>query len=79
MRFSFLFSLVLLVVGLLIPISVVQAATTPCSTGDRNQGLISGSSLSGFYGNPTGQCINDPKAAFATFKVPSYNLSLIHI
>lgn len=44
-----------------------------CVSSDRHQGLISGTSLSGLFGNPTGQCVIDPKAAYANFKVPDYN------
>lgn len=50
--------------------SSVQAQ---CVASDRNQGLISGAGLSGFFGNATGQCVIDPKAAYVEFKVPSYS------
>jgi hypothetical protein len=47
-------------------------AQTACNPADRNQGLVSGNTLSGTFGNPTGQCVIDPKAAYVDFKVPSY-------
>ncbi len=44
-----------------------------CNPADRNQGLVSGTGLSGTFGNPNGQCVIDPKAAYARFKVPNYD------
>jgi hypothetical protein len=49
------------------------AQTTNCQTNDRNQGLISGLNISGMFGNLSGQCVLDPKAAYAVFKVPTYD------
>lgn len=48
-------------------------AQAPCSAADRNQGLVSGITMSGTFGNPTGQCVIDQKAAYVNFKVPNYD------
>src|SRR5688572_5324993 len=57
---------------LLNPTKHSSAQSSPCQTNDRNQGLISGLNVSGYFGNLSGQCVLDPKAAYAVFKVPSY-------
>jgi hypothetical protein len=44
-----------------------------CNPADRNQGLVSSVGLNGTFGNPTGQCVIDQKAAYVNFKVPNYN------
>lgn len=58
-----------LLVGRLVPNVFAQTA---CSN-DRNTGLVSGTSLNGLFGNPTGNCVIDPKAAYANFKVPTFD------
>lgn len=49
------------------------SAQIVCNPADRNQGLVSSTGLSGTFGNPTGQCVIDQKAAYVNFKVPNYN------
>lgn len=49
------------------------SAQVICNPADRNQGLVSSIGLTGTFGNPTGQCVIDQKAAYVNFKVPNYN------
>lgn len=50
-----------------------QGDTSSNNLYSRATGLISAPSLSGIFSNPTGQCIVDPKAGFAPFKIPGYD------
>ncbi len=55
----------------------VLAAGSNCQPYDRASGLISvgqTGGISGKFGNPTyGTCVVDPKAAFISYKIPTYN------
>jgi len=45
-----------------------------CAVSDKNQGLVSsGGSITGDFGNLIAKCVVDPKAAYAPFKVPTYD------
>ena len=49
--------------------------TGTCQTNDRASGLISttGQGASSKFGNATGNCVIDPKAAFVPFRIPTYD------
>lgn len=53
-----------------------SASSIPCpvqNTRPRAEGLISTPVISNNFGNPTGQCVVSNDAAFAAFKIPTYD------
>lgn len=48
-------------------------AQNNCQSNDRNQGLISGLSVTGTFGNTNAQCVLDTKATYAVFGVPTFD------
>lgn len=72
--------LTLLVIPLFFLFAFLNKVSAQCTVSDRNQGLVSSAGgITGNFGNSIGTCVTDSKAAYAPFKVPTYNdLKSIH-
>src|SRR5258708_6302343 len=67
-----LLSLIIVELFILIP-RLRFLVSAQCQTNDRNQGLISAPNpVVGIFGNPNSVCVSGNDAAFAPFKIPTY-------
>ncbi|QQG43049.1 MAG: hypothetical protein HYW45_02445 [Candidatus Daviesbacteria bacterium] len=59
----------------LLPATPTHAQSASCtgSTPYRAEGLVAATSLSGKFNTSAGACVLDPKAAFFSFKIPSFD------
>jgi hypothetical protein len=62
-----------LLLGLFVSWWTIPSVQAQCVASDRNQGLISGKNVIGFFGNSAAQCVKGDEAPYVDFKVPNYN------
>jgi len=74
---KFLIIMIMISVGVLVSSTFAQNScqrdTSTNNQYSRATGLISAPFISGRFSNPAGQCVADSKAAFAPYKIPSFD------